>query len=251
MRADRQDSMEKYILEKQNVTIDKLCNEFKVSKNTVRRDLDELVKRGTITKVYGGVAALRSSNFLPAHLRGTSNKQAKQQIGEIAARLVEDGDTIFLDSGTTAPNMVPYLHNVKNLTIITHSLTVMNLLAQNRDIKLMAIGGQYNPDTNSYFGPESLEMLESLHILKAFVGCSGLTIAGGITNLTYYEPILKSKVIERSNKVILITDSSKFGHNATRSVCQIDEIDILVSEQAPPNDIKEYCQTHGIQLINN
>ena len=249
MRSERLNAVEKYILEHQKVSIDQLCKTFKVSINTIRRDLTELEKHGYVSKVYGGAAAVNQDDFVPVPVRSTRNKEAKEQIGNMAAKLVEDGDTIFIDSGSTVINVIPNLTNKKRITIITHSIMVLNLAIKYVEFKVMGVGGQYNPDTRSFFGPETIDALDGFHITKAFLGCSGLTAESGITNMTYYEPILKNKVIERSDKVILATDVSKMGYNATRRVCPLNKIDVLVSEKKPLQDIVDYCNRYGIDLI--
>ena len=249
MRSDRLHSVEKYILEHQKVSIDQLCEAFNVSTNTIRRDLSDLEKRGYVSKVYGGVVAVRPDDYVPEPMRTSRNKDAKEKIGELAAELVENGDVIFIDSGTTAINIIPKLTNKKNITIISHSMTVLALVTKYLEFDVMGIGGQYNPDTSSFFGPETMEALEGFHITKAFIGCSGVTAESGLSNMTYYEPILKNKVIERSRKVILVTDVSKMGYNATRRVCPLNAVHVLISEKKPPQDIVDYCNRYGVEMI--
>ncbi len=249
LRSDRLDSIEKYILEHQTVTIEQLCKVFHVSINTIRRDLTELEKRGYVSKVYGGVAALRPADYIPEPMRTSRNKEAKELIGKLAAKLVENGDTVFIDSGTTAINIVPNLTDKKNITIISHSMTVLALVTKYIEFNVMGVGGQYNPDTSSFFGPETIDALEGFNITKAFIGCSGLTAQSGLTNMTYYEPILKNKVIERSEKMILVTDVSKMGYNATRRVCPLNAMQVIVSDKKPPKDIEDYCNQYGIEMI--
>jgi len=249
LRSDRLEALKKYILENETVSIHNLCDKFKISRNTLRRDLTELEECGCLTKIYGGVSAIHQADFIPVTERSMCNKAAKELIGKLAAQLVEDGDTIFIDSGTTALNIIPNLFDKKNITIITLSMAVLSMVTKYREFQIMAVGGQYNPDTSSFFGPETIVALEGLHIVKAFIGCSGVTVESGITNMTYYEPILKNKVIERSRKVILVSDTSKMGYNATRSVCPLNKVHMLVSEKQPPMDIINYCNQFGIKIV--
>lgn len=241
--------MENYILEKQKVSIDELCDTFRLSKNTVRRELQKLEERGFITKVYGGAAAVQASSFDPVSSRDRMNKEAKQKIGELASTLVSDNDVIYIDSGTTAVCMIPFLTQKKNITVVTHAMTVLERLIKFPELTVMAVGGQYNPLTNAFFGPETLNSIDALHMTKAFLGCSGLTIEGGLSNETYYEPILKNRVIEHSDKLIIVTDTSKIGHNALRTVCPLTMINTLVTEKRPDNEIVSFCNENGIQMI--
>lgn len=241
--------MENFILEKQKATMDELCDTFHLSKNTVRRDLQKLEDRGFITKVYGGAAAVQASVSDPISTRDKKNKEAKQKIGELASTLVNDNDVIYIDSGTTAVCMIPFLTQKNNVTIVTHAMTVLERVIKFPELTVMAVGGQYNPLTNAFFGPETLNSIDALHMTKAFLGCSGLTIEGGLSNETYYEPILKNRVIEHSDKLIIVTDTSKIGHNALRTVCPLTLIDTLVTEKKPGIDIVSFCNDNGIRLL--
>ena len=241
--------MENYILEKQKVSIDDLCDTFHLSKNTVRRDLAKLEERGFITKVYGGAAAIQPGTSDPVSSRDKKNKEAKQKIGELASTLVNDNDVIYIDSGTTAVCMIPFLTQKKNITVVTHAMTVLERLIKFPELTVMAVGGQYNPMTNAFFGPESLDSIDKLHMTKAFLGCSGLTIEGGLSNETYYEPLLKNRVINHSDQLIIVTDTSKIGHNALRKVCPLTRINILVTEKRPDDEIVDYCRENDIQML--
>ena len=129
MRVDRLNEMEEYILSEGTVPLEKLAARFDVSTNTVRRDVNELIKRGRIRKVYGGVSAITEHDTnltpVPLQVRAVEHSTAKNIIGRLAAGMVSDGDTIFLDSGTTVACMVPYLAEKEDVTIVTHSLNVM------------------------------------------------------------------------------------------------------------------------------
>lgn len=241
--------MENMILEKQKVSIEELCSAFHLSKNTVRRDLQKLEERGFVTKVYGGAAAVQSSSSDPISTRDKKNKEAKQKIGALASTLVNDNDVIYIDSGTTAVCIIPFLTQKKNITVVTHAMTVLERVTKFPELTVMAVGGQYNPLTNAFFGPETLNSIDELHMSKAFLGCSGLTIEGGLSNETYYEPILKNRVIEHSDQLIIVTDTSKIGHNALRTVCPLTMINTLVTEKKPEGDIVAFCTDNGIRML--
>ena len=156
MHADRCSLMEKCIIEKQRCSIDELCGKFMVSKNTVRRDLDKIEKQGAVKKVSGGAAAVVPSEADSADRRISRNTEAKEYIGMLAARLVEDNDTVFLDSGTTVIHMIPHIAARKNVILITHSVPVLNQAIGCQNVVVTAIGGQYNPITQEFFGPETI-----------------------------------------------------------------------------------------------
>ncbi|MBQ0059274.1 MAG: DeoR/GlpR transcriptional regulator, partial [Lachnospiraceae bacterium] len=111
------------------------------------------------------------------------------------------------------------------------------------------VGGQYNPATAAFFGPETIDAFRSIPITKAFLCCSGLSLYGGLSNETYYDPIIKRIVIDRSLVKILVTDTSKFNVNATRIVCPLGDMDVLVTNDKPSQDYIDYCQENDVQLL--
>lgn len=125
MKISRLNAIEEYVLSKKTVSIDDLCEVFSVSKNTIRRDLNELEARGHIAKVYGGVTAVTPEDVMPLPVRSGLNPAAKDLIGKLAARELSDGDTIFIDSGSTAVNVLRHLPPRIKLTVVTHSLPAM------------------------------------------------------------------------------------------------------------------------------
>jgi DeoR family myo-inositol catabolism operon transcriptional repressor len=126
MKVSRLNSIEQYVISRETVSIDELCEVFGVSKNTIRRDLNELEQRGHITKVYGGVTATVPSGAVPTPIRSGLNQIDKSLIGRLAAEEVADGDTIFIDSGTTTLCLLRFLVAKKRITIITHSLGALS-----------------------------------------------------------------------------------------------------------------------------
>ena len=124
MKANRLDLIEEYILEHGNVSLPELSAVFQVSINTIRRDIAELVQRGKVKKVYGGVT-INGKTAPPVSVRENTYSAEKEAIGRLAAPLVRDGDTIYLDSGTTTPFILRNLTSVQSLTIISHSLRVL------------------------------------------------------------------------------------------------------------------------------
>ena len=124
MRAARLDAMEQYILQNGQVSISHLQKRFGISINTLRRDLNELEKRGHVSKIYGGVASLTLSSLLTMPERFQLNLTEKRTIGELAASIIPDNATVFIDSGSTTKNVVRYLGHHKGLTIVSHSLVV-------------------------------------------------------------------------------------------------------------------------------
>ena len=144
MKVSRLNSIEQYVISHETVSIDELCEVFGVSKNTIRRDLNELEMRGHITKVYGGVTATVPAGAVPAPIRSGLNQIDKSLIGRLAAEEVMDGDTIFIDSGTTTLCLLRFLVAKKRITIITHSLGALSEAAKYDNLNIISLGGIYS-----------------------------------------------------------------------------------------------------------
>lgn len=249
MKISRLNAIEEYVLANQTAGIDELCDVFQVSKNTIRRDLSELESRGRIAKVYGGVTAVTPEDVTPMPIRSGLNPDGKDRIGMLAADLVEDGDTIFVDSGSTAVCLLRHLSERRGVTVITHSLTALIEAAKYDNLHLISLGGQYNPATSSFVGISALSALSDLRITKAFMGATGVTVESGLSNTTFLEAEIKRNVVAHSSRIILLADSSKLGHEATVSFCRMQNLYALVSDKPLPEKFADFCRAHNIRVL--
>ena len=232
MKISRLNSIEQYVIAKETVSIDELCEVFGVSKNTIRRDLNDLEARGHIAKVYGGVTAISSTGaILPPPVRSGMNSADKNLIGRLAAGEVSDGDTIFIDSGTTTLCMLRYLTGRKKLTIVTHSLAALSEASKYENLSLICPGGIYSPPTDSFVGLSTFEALS------------------GMTNTTFLEAEIKRGVAHRASSVYLMADSSKLDKEAVISFCQLRDLTAFVTDRRPPDRYIEFFRAHSIRVL--
>ena len=249
MRADRLDRIEKYVLERGNASIPDIAATFQISINTVRRDVAELLRRGNIRKVYGGVSA-SVAGFSPMSVREAANEPEKRTIGRLAAGLVEDGDTIFLDAGSTVPYLVGSLTGRKNVTIITHNLKAIEAASEYENLRIIAIGGEYNYNTQSFVGiaASGIDRMQ-YHIDKVFLATTGVSAKFGLTNTTFLEAEIKRKIIACGGDVILLADHTKFGQNAVISFCALDQLSAVVTDKKPDEEFIGALRASGASLI--
>lgn len=248
MKVSRLNSIEQYVISRETVSIDELCEIFGVSKNTIRRDLNELEMRGHITKVYGGVTATVPTGAVPTPIRSGLNPADKSMIGRLAAEEVADGDTIFIDSGTTTLCILRYLVAKKRLTIITHSLGALSEAAKYDNLNLISLGGIYSPTTDSFVGLSTIEALSSMRINKAFMGATGVSLTSGMTNTTFLEAEIKRAVVHRADSIYLMADSSKVGKEAIVTFCHIKDLTAFITDRQPPQEYVDLCQQSGVRL---
>lgn len=249
MRLQRIDHMEQHILENKMVTLEDLCTLFNASKNTVRRDVEVLVGRGTVKKVYGGVRAAGRRELSPFAEREVRNLSAKRAVGRRAAALVEDGDVIFIDSGTTTLHMLDGLGERKNLTILTHSLDVIFGAVPCDNLEVISLSGRLERATRSFVGQTAADALSSYNIAKAFMASTGISLHNGVTNASPHEYAIKRAAIERSRRVILLIEQSKYDVSALMSYCGLEKIDTLITDAPPPQSYLDFFEETGGRIL--
>lgn len=249
LKEDRIKEIENYVIKNESVSLDKLCSMFDVSKNTIRRDIAELEKKDTIKKVYGGITLNNKMTTIPFQEREIKNKGAKQIIAKEASKLVNDGDIIFIDSGTTTMHMIPYLANKRNLTIITNNVNVLVKSFPFRNLNVLATGGSLYRKTNSIIGIEAVDFLRNYNISKCFMASTGVSIEKGVTNSSPLEFEIKRSVINQSNEVILLVDHSKFEKVSLMTYCDLSDIDIFITDKPVEKNYENFFLENDVELI--
>lgn len=252
MRTQRLDSITQYVQEEKSATLDKLCELFQISKNTIRRDVDTLVKDGKLKKVYGGVIYAGEEHpvkvLLSYEERSNAHRAEKNAICKMAADLIEDKDTIYIDTGTTCLDLIDYISH-KEVTIITNSLQVCSKAIPYPNLDIISLPGRLKRATLSFTGADIASYLGTYNITKAFMACSGITIDNGLTNASTDEYVVKKNVIANSAQIILLADHSKFGHFALMTYCPFKKIDCIVTDRSLSPDYQDYCRESGIQVL--
>lgn len=250
MKTDRLLEMEKYVHREESVSMEALCAQFGVSMNTVRRDVGELLKKGTVEKVYGGVRARKTpdQSLTPFDIRRIDNEDAKRRIGALAAQLVMDGDIIFLDSGTTTLHVVDALAGKRDLTVITNSLEAMVRMVPYDNITVIALPGQLRRKTNSFTGLEAARALKGYNIRLALMASTGATMHG-VTNSSPMEYEIKRSAIEVSASAVLLLASAKFGVAGLMTYATFGDFDKVLTEERPSPSFEEQIRRSGAELV--
>lgn len=209
-----------------------LVTELGVSPNTVRRDLRRLAGDGLVRAVRGGATAV-DSGAVPFTDRSAQAAGAKRAIAAAAVRHVEPGTAVALDSGTTTLEIARLLPADAGLTVVTHSLPAIAVLAPRADVTLIAIGGQYGRDTRSFGGPETLAALEHLSVRTLFLAATALD-GSGVFGATPYEAETKRRLISIARRTVVVSDARKFASSAPIRVCGWGAVERLVTDDAPP-----------------
>lgn len=249
MRLDRLNSIEQYILQEGTVTWEAMAAHFGVSVNTIRRDIKELIARGTIRKVYGGVSSVNANAPVAIQERQVRNQEEKRIIGRLAACFVQSGQTIFLDSGTTTPCLIPHLAGLENVTIVTHSLPVLYEASHYPSLQVISLGGSYNPTTGSYGGISSLNYLSRISVDIVFIAATGVSLDRGLTHTAFSEAETKRKITESGKKIVLMADHTKFGVTSPITFMQFDRLDAIVTDTKPAEEFLSEAGRCDIRVL--
>lgn len=248
MKSFRLRRMEQYVLEKETVSMDELCREFDISMNTARLDVAHLVNKGSIKKVYGGVCSNRQNSLVPFEERKMKNNDRKRSICRAAAELVEDGDIIYIDSGTTTMYLVDFLEKRKNITILTHNLNAIMRALPFQDMQVICLPGTLERKTNSFVSADTGRVLERYNIQKAFLAAAGITANGDVTNSSPMEFEVKKAALENSAHTYLLVDSSKFGKSSLLTYANISQMERVIADTEVDEAFVALCKQSGVAL---
>ena len=233
-----------------SVTVSDLCRKFDVSEMTIRRDLVELEAQGLLRRVRGGAVSSRGRSFEPPLLLRSGEHQAeKERIGRAAAALVQSGDSIALDVGTTTFEVARSLEGKENLTIITPSLPIATLLASRAGIRLILTGGIVRTGEHSLIGHLAERAFSEFRVDKLFLGVGGVDLQAGLTEYNLEDALVKRAMLAAAKERILVVDASKFGRVAFASVGSLDAIDRVVTDTSVAPEIVERLRQLDIEVI--
>src|SRR5215469_320503 len=245
--AERQEKIAALIATRGRVHLDELASVFEVSQPTLRKDLTILEQQGLVKRTHGGALSTRAPAERDIMSRFVENVEAKRAIARACCDLVEDGEAIFLDCGTTTNHVAQQLvTRGLQLTVLTNSPSVSECLADAGGITHILLGGQLRRKSGGIAGPLALEIVNQFAIATAFIGVSGITDEA-ITVADYNEAQLKASIIKRTQRVIVAMDRSKIGVTDFAKVCEPRDIDILVTDCAN-DELRRICKAHEIKL---
>jgi DeoR family transcriptional regulator, aga operon transcriptional repressor len=249
----RRDRMLALLRERDFVRVSDLSSRFEVSEVTVRTDLDALEDRGLLRRVRGGAVPRPSASverpFEEAEIAAAEQKRA---IARTAAGMVADGDTIVLDVGTTTTAIAQELaarQELTDVTVFTSSLTIaIALEASTPRLTVVITGGTLRPKQHSLVEPLAGLMLQSIHVGTAFVGCNGVDVSAGITNVNLPETEVKKLILQASQRRVVCADASKLGQVSLAHVCDLDDIDLLITDGGADPDLLTALRGTGLDV---
>lgn len=238
------------IMEKEHVIkITDVVKKFHVSHETVRRDLETLQEQGLVKRVYGGAILTEGIPSIPVSSRpGGHGYGERRAIGKSAAGLVHDGDTVLLAMGSTILEVAKNIRHIKDLTILTNSISVLNELVDS-DVTLYLLGGHVSSAEHHMDGQLALQTLQSFNVDICFVGAGGVTIETGVSDYSYEAAQMIQTMLTRAKRTVLVAQSEKFGKNCFSVACPLNTIQTIVSDNNLSKDYIKTIQEMGIQVI--
>lgn len=230
------------------VNVNKLSKLFGVSEVTIRNDLDKLEKNNLLVRAHGG--AFKSNNIvLTFSQKKKLNMEVKTKIGKKAASIIEEGDTIILDSGTTTFEISRFLRDFQKLTVITNALDIVNNLAQQENLEVFMPGGYLKEFSMSLVGPLAERNLKQLSCNKLFLGVDSIKPDKGVFTHHVEEAQLNQLMINLAEEVILVSDSSKFAKSGMAFICTCNHIHKLITDSGITEDQIKALEKHNVEVI--
>jgi len=230
--------------------VNELVRRFNTSAVTIRSDLNELDQRGLVQRSHGG-AVIQDTVFResPVHERIKSQSKEKQRIGAMAATLVREGETIILDSGTTALEVARHLKNIPYLQVITNGVNIAAELLSSRNTQIIMMGGTVRNDSASIVGRATEDMLEQFSADKLFLCGAGCDPDFGVSGTNLEETMANRAMLRASREIIVVADASKFSKRSMSLIASFSEVDIVISDVSLPPELQERIQSFGCKLI--
>ncbi len=239
---------------KQNETmsVKKLSEILQVSEMTIRRDLNSLENDGIIVRSHG--KATYKNDFCSdlsdydLYSEKTKMNTEKDRIGRFAAGLIEPGDIVIIDNGSTTDKVVKYIPENINITVVCYNFNVLEELVKKPNIEIVFAGGYFHPKDQMFESPQGISLIENIRATKLFISAHGVHKKLGLTCANSYEVPTKRAILQSADNRILVADSSKFGKVRTAYFAQLNEIDAIVTDSGITEEWRDLIEDMGIAL---
>lgn len=232
------------------LSVAEIVTQFSISEATARRDLETLASQGKAQRVHGGVIAVEQAPpELPILERENEQAEEKARIGRVAAGLVGNHETVFLGSGTTVLEIARNLRDHRDLTVITNSLPVLNMLAGRKEITVVSLGGMLRESELSFIGHITEQALVEVRADKVFMGTRGVSLEHGLTNDYLQETLTDRAILKSGREVIIVADHTKVNRVATVLLAPLSQMHTLVTDSKADKKFVQALKRQEIQVV--
>jgi DeoR family glycerol-3-phosphate regulon repressor len=229
------------------LSTEELTRAFKVTSQTIRRDINELCAKGLLRRYHGGAGLASSTENVAYSDRQVLNRDEKIRISQMVARQIPDNASLFINIGTTTEEVAKALSGHKNLRVITNNLNVATLLAENPNFEVIVAGGVVRRD-RGVIGESTIDFIKQFKVDFGIIGISGVDLDGTLLDFDYREVRVAQAIIENARQVFLVTDHTKFSRNPMVRLGHISEIDALFTNRQPPEEIQAVLTAAKVKL---
>ena len=248
--AERRKTILELIETQSSISVVQLSRVLGVSDMTVRRDLRILSNSGLLERVHGGALSRRGRSYEPPFfIREKESGRHKELIGQRAASLIQQGDSVTLDVGTTTLELARNMEGIPNLSVLTASLRIANELVDSPNIRLILTGGMVRQQELSLVGYIAERTYEEFRVDKAFVGVGGIHVEAGLTEYNLEDAQVKKSLIANADQVIVLADSRKLGETCFAYIAPLSSVDILVTDADASPEMLEAFRENGVEVI--
>ncbi len=248
--TERRSSIVKRVNKQNKISVDFLVQEFSVSAVTIRNDLKILEKNNLLVRAHGfAISNTLGSTELSINEKLTQNTAIKAIIAIQANKLINDGESIILDSGTTTLSIAEAMKNVENLVVMTNSLNIAFELSNKQSINVLMSGGILRKKALSFAGVQAEKNLQGYRFDKLFLGVDGFDLQRGITTYSEQEASLNKLMCDISDQVIAVVDSSKFDRRSFHVIRAFGDIDTIITDSGIPDEYLEKLQLANVEVI--
>ncbi|MBO0344172.1 DeoR/GlpR transcriptional regulator [Roseibium sp. CAU 1637] len=230
------------------VTVDDLADRFKVTVQTIRRDLAELAELGRLERVHGGAVLPSGVSNIGYEERRGLNHSAKASIARTCAQAIPDGASIFMNIGTSTEAVARELLNHKDLLVVTNNMNIANILVDNPDCDIIVAGGMVRRADGGLIGTLTMKTIEQFKFDLAVIGCSAMDEDGWLLDYDIQEVGVSQTIIAQSRKIYLVADQSKLQRNAPARIASLQEVDMFFIDDPLPAKLAQKCREWGVEV---
>ncbi len=250
LAVERRSKITELVMKDKSVLVVELAKLFEVTTETIRGDLEKLEKQGVLVRTYGGATLVEGTDDMDYATRTTVNAEGKQRIAERAAKMIKNGETIFLDASTSSFYVAKSIKDKQSLTVITNSVRVVSELAGCANIKVVSTGGLLTPKNMSYSGRIAEETIrKNYYANKFFFSCRGATIQRGLTESTEEDAAIKKAMLDSSETAIFLCDYKKIGKLGVPVISDFKPIDTLITDVKFTDEWRAMLEYNDVELI--
>jgi DeoR family transcriptional regulator, fructose operon transcriptional repressor len=256
LQEQRHHNIESFLKQQKAVKAAELATLLNVSIDTIRRDLEVLEKKGIVKRVHGGAILKHNDNDNNVlnklfNEREIKNLEKKQEVASLAIELIEEGQAVALNGGTTTIEIAKVLvEKFKRLTIITNDLRIVSILGANKNFNIVLTGGFFNHEEYTLYGKQCEEILSNFNIDIAFITVNALSLEQGLTDFRIHEVGVIQTILSRTKYKVVVADSSKFETSSYINICPLKNIDLIVTDSSLPFTIAEEYSRHTIRVLS-